>query len=231
MTGPAQDTHADTRTRLLEAAVHCFAEKGFEGAGIREIALRAQANSALVQYHFGGKEGLYLETLRFVFDRGAHRIDQIPQPPDPADPDARRKALVAFRAHISAFLSDCLCQPKFGGAFPEDLEKAAVALWNREVQSPQPRVAGFLKGAIQPFIDHLIGCMRVLRPDLDDGALLEMDMCVHAQLTYIHNHADLIAVIRGRPYGPEDLPHLVDHFTGFSLRGLGLAGGDLTQGD
>lgn len=230
MSDPTQDSHPDTRTRLLEAAIHCFAETGFEGTGIRDIAQRAQANSALVQYHFGGKEGLYLETLRFVFERGAHRIDQIPQPPDPGEPDARRKALVAFRAHVKAFLGDCLCHPKFGGAFADDLEKAALDLWNRELQSPQPRVAGFLKSAIQPFLDHLIGCMRVLRPDLDDETLLEMDMSIHAQLSYLHNHAGLIGIIRGKPYGPEDLPRLLDHFTEFSLRGLGLTGPELTQG-
>lgn len=230
MTEPIRDSHPDTRTRLLEAAIHCFAEKGYEGTGIRDIAQRAQANSALVQYHFGGKEGLYLEILRYLFERGSRRIHEIPQPPAPDDPDARRKALLAFRAHLNAFLGDCLCHPKFGGAFPEELEMAAMALWHRELQSPQPKVAGFLKGAIQPFIDHLSGCIRILRPDLDEETLLEMDLSIHAQILYLHNHAGLISIVRGKSYGPEDFPRLLNHFTEFSLRGLGLTGPELTQG-
>lgn len=62
------ESSMDTRRRLLEAALIVFAERGFDGAGIREIAERAKANSAMVQYHFGGKEGLYLEALRYAFE-------------------------------------------------------------------------------------------------------------------------------------------------------------------
>jgi len=48
-----------TRSRLLEAAGREFAEKGFEGATVRGISDRAEANLAAVNYYFGGKEALY----------------------------------------------------------------------------------------------------------------------------------------------------------------------------
>ena len=57
----------DTRARLLEAAVGLFAERGFHGTGVREIALRAGVNVASANYHFGSKEELYLEVLRGHF--------------------------------------------------------------------------------------------------------------------------------------------------------------------
>lgn len=53
-----------TRRALIEAATGVFAEHGFEGASVRLIIAKAKANQAAINYHFGGKEGLYREVLR-----------------------------------------------------------------------------------------------------------------------------------------------------------------------
>lgn len=49
----------DTRELLLKAAKAIFAERGFDGATVKEIAAQAGVNISLVSYHFDGKEGLY----------------------------------------------------------------------------------------------------------------------------------------------------------------------------
>nr|CEL19254.1 Transcriptional regulator, TetR family [Kibdelosporangium sp. MJ126-NF4]CTQ94947.1 Transcriptional regulator, TetR family [Kibdelosporangium sp. MJ126-NF4] len=48
-----------TRRVLLEAAYEEFAHKGYAGARVHEIAARAKVNKQLINYYFGGKEGLY----------------------------------------------------------------------------------------------------------------------------------------------------------------------------
>lgn len=48
----------DTKERLLKAAEHVFAEKGYSGATVKEIADRAGVNISLISYHFNGKEGI-----------------------------------------------------------------------------------------------------------------------------------------------------------------------------
>lgn len=53
MTGP------ERREQLIEIARALFAEKGFEGTAIEEVASRAQVSKPIVYEHFGGKEGLY----------------------------------------------------------------------------------------------------------------------------------------------------------------------------
>jgi AcrR family transcriptional regulator len=53
-----------TRDGLIEAAVAVFSAKGFEGGSVREITQKAKANQAAINYHFGGKEGLYREVLK-----------------------------------------------------------------------------------------------------------------------------------------------------------------------
>lgn len=54
---------ADTRGRILEAAVAEFAEHGLAGARVDGIAERAQVNKALLYYYYGSKSRLYEETL------------------------------------------------------------------------------------------------------------------------------------------------------------------------
>ncbi len=58
---PAERQRDPERTRqaLLDAALREFAEKGFAGARVGEIAARAGVNKQLISYYFGGKHGLY----------------------------------------------------------------------------------------------------------------------------------------------------------------------------
>jgi AcrR family transcriptional regulator len=52
-----------TREALLNAALTEFADKGFAGARVSEIAERAGVNQQLISYYFGGKDGLYKAIL------------------------------------------------------------------------------------------------------------------------------------------------------------------------
>src|SRR6266566_5134063 len=59
---------AGRRSRILEAALACFNERGFTATTIEEICQRSGASVGSVYHHFGGKEGLaaalYVEGLR-----------------------------------------------------------------------------------------------------------------------------------------------------------------------
>jgi AcrR family transcriptional regulator len=220
MNAQPTDASLDTRQRLIEAAILTFAEKGFDGAGIREIAQRAKANSALVTYHFSGKEGLYLECLRFIFARKACRVAELAAAPSPEGPDARAAALQQLKNHIWAFMQDLMaCDP----ADPQDpLGEAAMALMAREMQAPRPVSSALLMEQIRPHVDHLMQCLQVLRPDLSWGELLNMGMSIQGQLLYFRNSLGIARLIRGNPNYPEDLEEVIRHFTDFSLRGLGI---------
>ena len=58
-----------TRQSIIKAAVRLFAEKGFGGASVREIVASAHVNQAAINYHFKGKDGLYLEILKTAFEK------------------------------------------------------------------------------------------------------------------------------------------------------------------
>jgi len=55
----ARMTAAERREQLVDIARGLFAERGFDGTSIEEIAARAGVSKPVVYEHFGGKEGLY----------------------------------------------------------------------------------------------------------------------------------------------------------------------------
>jgi AcrR family transcriptional regulator len=59
----------DTRAALVAAAREVFVEKGYDGATVRAIAAKAGVDAAMVNHWFGGKEGLFAQSvLQLPFD-------------------------------------------------------------------------------------------------------------------------------------------------------------------
>ncbi|WP_448059278.1 TetR/AcrR family transcriptional regulator [Cellulomonas hominis] len=52
-------TGSQRREQLLDVSRRLFAEKGFDGTSVEEIAARAEVSKPVVYEHFGGKEGVY----------------------------------------------------------------------------------------------------------------------------------------------------------------------------
>jgi len=63
-------TGKERREQLLDIGRRLFAERGFEGTSIEEIAAKAGVSKPVVYEHFGGKEGLYA----VVVDREVERL-------------------------------------------------------------------------------------------------------------------------------------------------------------
>ena len=49
----------DKKEHIINKAIELFAEKGFEGTSIRDLAAKAEVNVAMVNYYFGSKEKLF----------------------------------------------------------------------------------------------------------------------------------------------------------------------------
>src|SRR5580698_1220098 len=63
-------TGQERRQQLLDIGRRLFAERGFDGTSIEEIAAQAGVSKPVVYEHFGGKEGLYA----VVVDREVERL-------------------------------------------------------------------------------------------------------------------------------------------------------------
>lgn len=90
-----------TRAELLEVATAAFAEHGYSGARVDEIAERTRTTKRMIYYYFGGKEQLYLAVLEHAY-RGIREAEQ-QLTVDHSDPiDAiRALAELTFDHHIA----------------------------------------------------------------------------------------------------------------------------------
>ena len=94
----ALETSADTRERILAAALEAFAELGFDGARTREIAARADVPLGLLQYHFGAKPKLWRAAVDRAFAGLREGLDALLDEPAPADEREHLRTLI--RAHV-----------------------------------------------------------------------------------------------------------------------------------
>jgi AcrR family transcriptional regulator len=206
---------SSAKIRLLEVAILCFAEKGFDATGIREIAQKARANSALVHYYFGGKTGLYAEALRYIFScRPINKVVNVPV--SASHPNARAEATQMLRVIINNLLHELMtCNGD------STLDRASLLLVTRELQNPREDVAQLILDHMRPFYDNVWGCIKILRPDLDWLTAIDYIHSIIGQVTHLRNYITLIRLFRNDPAYPSDLAAVSHHITEFSLRGIG----------
>src|SRR5919112_2926862 len=88
-----------TRQEILDVATSEFADRGYAGARVDEIAARTRTTKRMIYYYFGGKEQLYVEVLEraYATARETERAVDV----DHLDPRAaiRRLAELTFDHH------------------------------------------------------------------------------------------------------------------------------------
>lgn len=124
---------AQSRERLLLAAMRLFAGQGFAATSTREIALAAGTNIAAISYYFGDKAGLY----RAAFSELAQRPgDDVAAFTDPG---------ATLRESLQAFYTMLLAPLKQG-----DLARLRMRLWFREMLEPTALWLAEIDNGIKP---------------------------------------------------------------------------------
>jgi AcrR family transcriptional regulator len=196
-----------TRERLLEAAGAAFAERGFRQATVRDICRRAGANIAAVNYHFGGKQRLYAETLTY----GA----QVALAKFPPDAGLRQGASPADALHtfVLSFLRRFLeiGTPEWHGT-----------LCARELMEPTAALDDLVREVIAPLARRLQDIVRaLLGPSASDGRVRLAALSVVGQCLLYRQNRPVVE----RLFGPQvvsgrETERLARHITEFSLGAL-----------
>jgi len=153
----------DTRTRIVEAAMELFWEKGFGSTSIADILSRSQVNSGSLYHFFPGKQDVLLAVLE------AYRDGIRPMLLDPAwggidDPIERVFALLALYRRL---IVETECQ--YGCPI------GSLAL---ELHDADPIVRERLAENFTGWVDAVEGCFQEaahrFRPNTDFRALAEL---------------------------------------------------------
>jgi AcrR family transcriptional regulator len=195
-----------TRARVLRAAAELFAERGFHGTTVRDIATRAGANVAAGHYHFGSKRDLYIEVLRATFAevRGVLARGGVQPSAAALDRMSRSKleALLAKRVRLV-------------------LENLHGALMQREMLDPSDALPIVVAEFIAPMMEDAAAVVRRLAPGLDDEALRWCVMSIMGQsIFYRFTMPASLSVLGLRTFSAAYARRLAAHIAAFSIGGL-----------
>lgn len=102
----APSSRGEARDDILQAALGCFAENGFDGTSIADIARAAGVGHPLVHYHFKSKDQLWREAVVYAFKDLAFAFQTISFAADDLEP------LDALKVISKAFIRFCSQYPQ-----------------------------------------------------------------------------------------------------------------------
>ena len=153
---------ARTRSEILAAALTVFAEKGFAGARVDEIAALTHTTKPTIYYHFGSKEALYAAVLEEAFGgiRDMERALEL----DPADPVGAMRRLVeatfdyhaANPAWVRLVSNENIHHARHIAGNPAFMQRNAPVLATLGTLLEAGQQAGVFRGGIDPFQLHWI---------------------------------------------------------------------------
>ena len=198
----------DSKQALLLSAKKVFAEKGFEGATVKDLADDAGVNVSLVSYHFGGKDGLYRAC---VMQFAEARVDAIERILKPVTSTSELK--IRLRLFAEEFVDVHMREPDLCKIIHRDVERM------NDIGAEVMR-DGFFKLFLK-FVDFLKSAekAKVIRKmkDPEISASLTFGALIHTLSKEKHRH------ILGRPSisDPKYREEFLSTWTEMSVLGLG----------
>jgi AcrR family transcriptional regulator len=209
MDHPKRDPNPDqTRERLLDEAERLFADLGFAAVTVRQITQAAQTNVAAVNYHFGGKENLYLEVFRQRWVPRARRIW------------ARLEPLAARQDRTLEEVVRAIAEAMFMSFKDENERVRHSMLMMREVTKPSAAFEMVSAEATRPALGLVRRLLANCLPGVDDLRLSLYCLSIFFQVLHFNFARSLVAKVTGRLYDDQFLTLLVDHLTDFSVHGM-----------
>lgn len=205
----AQSTVEDTKDRILEAAGPIFAEKGFRNATVREICQAAQANLAAINYHFGDKERLYIETVKRAH-RARMEHASLPDWPPGTAPAAR------LHGFVYMFLRRMLA---------DDAASWHTHLMLRELSHPTAACAELVREFIRPHFDVLLSILdELVPPETNEVERHQIGFSIVGQCLHYRVAQPIVRLlISPEEYEQYDAERLAEHISRWTLAALGAA--------
>jgi AcrR family transcriptional regulator len=177
------------KNKILDAALECFAQRGYAATRLRDIAERAEVSEAALYRHYASKEAVAQTLFAYHLQDFSARLKQITVADQPfADTlrDIIGMCLMTYREKPAAFSFVLLNTPSFmpqlpaDTVYPLDLIEEIMAAGQAQgvVRSGQPNLlaAIFLGCILRPIIMSQLadpGALDLLHEDRHDRVIIE----------------------------------------------------------
>jgi AcrR family transcriptional regulator len=131
---------AETRQRLLDAALEVFARRGYEGASVKEVAEAAGYTTGALYAHFASKQALFLALLRERFATKVADLQAMTSPGDGTDLGALDRRFSSLREIEADW--DLLATEFWLYAVRHDEARAPLVERNREFRAAVAELIG-----------------------------------------------------------------------------------------
>ena len=198
----------ETRQRLLEAAEVLFARHGFHQTSVRDITARAECNLASINYHFGGKENLYVAVFhRLLAELREYRIQGLRQAIEEPDVDLLRVIETFARVFMDPLVTE--------GRGPRLMQ-----LFMRELVAPQLPGGMVFRELIEPISAVFLEALHKTCPRLEEE---EARLCMHSMVGQLVHLLQMQRIYEGAPEAEAsrlDLSRAVEHVVQFTASGI-----------
>ena len=211
--GPA----GGVRERLLDAAEELFAERGFDGTSIRDLAAAARCNIASVNYYFGGKEKLYVEIWRrhllLLRDTRIASIDEVM-----SMSGGKPRLEDLLRSFAYAFIGPLIDES--GGA-------RLIKLMAREMIDPHLPAGMFVHDVIKPTLSAMQQALAKACPELPKSKVPLVVFSLVGQLIHTIRIKSMLQSTDDEAFAMFEPAKVIDHIVAFSVAGIrAFAGGE-----
>lgn len=210
---------SNARELLLEAAKRLFIERGCDSVSTREIADAAGVNLGAIQYYFGSKAGLFVETVRHLMENTGYAEGESILKAEASSREAAARQLGRFIQHfLGELLRPCGSQPC------RMMVREIFTGTSRDKEMFEALVSTVVKDFIRPVDEALVALIQKLAPRYSLEERQFAAQSIVGQCHYYLTHAPFVARLREvevskSPY----FEALAAHVTRFSLRGLGFS--------
>lgn len=162
--GNVSGIRADSRERIVVAAVRVFARKGFQRASLDEIAAEAGLTKGAIYWHFSSKNDLFFSLLESRFQRHATPLPgDIAQAATISDAAGRKRALyLLFRDTLSRFREDA--------DWPRLLLEFLAQSRDAEMAARLSQLSDFSRQVARQAVEQMQQC-GLADPKLDPGMM------------------------------------------------------------
>ncbi len=205
------------RDRLLGTAEELFAERGFDGTSVRDLAAAAGCNIASVNYYFGGKENLYVEIWRhhllLLRDTRIASIDKVMK-----DSGGEPQLEELLRSFAYAFIGPLVDER--GGA-------RLIKLMAREMIDPHLPPSMFGEDVIKPTLFAMQQALSKACPDLPQSKVPLVVFSLIGQLIHTIRVKTMLHSMDDEALAMFEPAKVIDHIVAFSAAGIrAYAGGE-----